>query len=541
MNRLKTIIRKAAKGDEKAIEVLVRISEAECMFSARTITGNQPDAEEVMQRAYIRMFRSLDTLKDPKKFVPWMRKIVENEALSLVTGSQRKHSIVFSDLEATLMNGKEISYEIEDERIDSRPDLLLDQKTRQNIIQEIMDKLPDSQRTTVYLYYFKHLKISEIAEELSCSENTVKSRLKYAKESIRKSVLKIEEKDGIKLYNLAPITYFAYVAEEVQKGIYSVNPSHAAIVVSKIAEAVSQTGGAGLAETAETGNNLVGAALVKIGLTMVVGTAGIGGAAVAVRQEKSSTAQQNVVFAEGDKESADIEDEPAVIAAVPDEKEQSEADSPTDDSPADVNTGEAEKPKESYDEIQIKDDLPKETVNREPQEGDVAVLVGGNTKPKEITEETSARHDYVGGGKTAGESEQVQAEQISSTGGAHTGMKTETLQNKVTIVEVKPIPVPSPEVATEKPNESNEPDTAEEPESSASSESTSPSPSYVPENTEELQPTAVPSVSTESAASPLPSESSLDYSTVGEELKDFEQEGCPAGMVYVPELGLCAW
>ena len=79
-------------------------------------------------------------------------------------------------------------------------------------LNRIIDGLSAVQRETIVLYYFSDRSIAEIAEIMDCSENTVKSRLYLARNSIRTEIEEQERKSGEKFYGIAigalPIGYF---------------------------------------------------------------------------------------------------------------------------------------------------------------------------------------------------------------------------------------------------------------------------------------------------------------------------------------------
>ena len=92
----------------------------------------------------------------------------------------------------------------------------MDQKETSRLVREILDTLPEDQRIVVGMYYYDQLSVSEIAEELECSENTVKSRLNYGRKKIQGKVLELEKK-GTKLYNLAPLPFFIWLLRNLYK------------------------------------------------------------------------------------------------------------------------------------------------------------------------------------------------------------------------------------------------------------------------------------------------------------------------------------
>ena len=96
--------------------------------------------------------------------------------------------------------------EFEDDRAENRPEVVTDQKETTKLMKEILGGLSEEQRLAVSLYYFEELSVKEIADILSVSEGTVKSRLNYGRKKIEIGVKALEKK-GTKLYGLAPIPF----------------------------------------------------------------------------------------------------------------------------------------------------------------------------------------------------------------------------------------------------------------------------------------------------------------------------------------------
>ena len=80
-------------------------------------------------------------------------------------------------------------------------EVVIDRKETTRLIGEILGTLSPEQRVVTELFYYENLSVKEIAEELGVSENTVKSRLKYARNKIEAGVKELEKK-GTKLYSL---------------------------------------------------------------------------------------------------------------------------------------------------------------------------------------------------------------------------------------------------------------------------------------------------------------------------------------------------
>lgn len=145
-----------------------------------------------MQETYITVNKKINTLKDKESVKSWINRIAINKANRYF--EKNKREILLSEDGQGLF---EAQLEKDEEFL---PQELLDSKEKQRIIKDIIDNLPLEQKTAVYLYYFDELSLAEVAEDMQCSEGTVKSRLNYARKKI-KSEVDTWEKKGTKLYS----------------------------------------------------------------------------------------------------------------------------------------------------------------------------------------------------------------------------------------------------------------------------------------------------------------------------------------------------
>lgn len=158
---------------------------------------NHTDAEDAVQNTFIHVYEKLYTLKDYNSFDSWLEKIAYNEALLLIR-KRKKMTLFNDDLEA------KITDQIQDELM--LPEEIAERRDTAEKIRSIIDELPEAQRQTLVLFYYNNLKIKQIAEVMNCGENTVKSRLYYARRSIGKAVDDLEKK-GEKLHSGAVLPF----------------------------------------------------------------------------------------------------------------------------------------------------------------------------------------------------------------------------------------------------------------------------------------------------------------------------------------------
>ena len=204
------LIQRAIQGDEAAQAELYNRTYSDVYFTILSITKDKDLIMDMVQDTYLTAFRKLEQLKDSDSFCAWLKRIAHNRTLNALRDRRVLHTAT------TISTETEVVLEIEDDRIESLPEASMDQKETSRLVREILDALPEDQRIVVGMYYYDQLSVSEIAEELECSENTVKSRLNYGRKKIQGKVLELEKK-GTKLYNLAPLPFFIWLLRNLYK------------------------------------------------------------------------------------------------------------------------------------------------------------------------------------------------------------------------------------------------------------------------------------------------------------------------------------
>lgn len=214
MEKTEEMLQAAKEGSEEAFDWLYKETYNKNYYIVLKMVKQEQDAMDILQDAYVKVFQNLPSFRytGSKSFSSWTGKIASNTALDFL---RRKQPLLFSDLQA---DGAEEGLELEfaDETVENQPDLALDQKETSRIVQEMLECLSEEQRICVMFRYIRQMKISEIAKECRCSENTVKSRLNYAKKRLSGEREALEQK-GIRLYNVAPFAMLTFLLQEDAK------------------------------------------------------------------------------------------------------------------------------------------------------------------------------------------------------------------------------------------------------------------------------------------------------------------------------------
>ncbi|MBR2825606.1 MAG: sigma-70 family RNA polymerase sigma factor [Solobacterium sp.] len=211
--QLKQTIQLARSGDEQALAEIIKSYESQLFNLARMYSKTEEDAKDAVQSTFIRLNRGLKTLEDDSKFDSWIKQITVNEAKRIVMSSYNQKNTMFSELDN---EEDDLNYDPEDEKIENQPEMAYDKKETSEIVLGILDSLSEDQRIVALMHFYENKTLREIAEELEVPQSTVIGRIQTAKKNIKASVLEMERKDGIKLYNMAPLPFFIYLLHLAQ-------------------------------------------------------------------------------------------------------------------------------------------------------------------------------------------------------------------------------------------------------------------------------------------------------------------------------------
>ena len=280
MNSYTEAVQKAMKGDQEAYTYLYEKTYTKCFYLASKFLNSEHTAQDIVQDAYVKAFKSLDTLEDPEKFPSWIGTIVSNLSKNEL---KRRKVTLFSETENE--DGQDISDTFVDDRVSVQPEVVMDQNETTRLMKEIIDTLTDEQRICVTMFYMEQMSVKEMASVLEVSENTVKSRLNYGRQKIKDKVLDLEKK-GTKLYGLAPIPFFLLLLKEDVKAAQATPIPSMSAAVSSATKAVTTAAGTGSTVAGTTAATVAAGAgkgiTTKVIAGIVAGTLVVGGGAAAI-------------------------------------------------------------------------------------------------------------------------------------------------------------------------------------------------------------------------------------------------------------------
>ncbi len=197
-SELTALIQRARTGEAQAQELLIREVQDRVYYHCKKMLKNESDAQDAAQDVLITVLTSLDRLREPAAFYGWVNGITANRCRHLLSRNVREWQLPENE------DGESMLDSLEDLDQQAVPEAALENKETRRLVLELVDALPPDQRLCVLFYYYDEMSVREIAQAMETSEGTVKSRLNYARKSIKAGVEGLE-KQGVRLYGAAPL------------------------------------------------------------------------------------------------------------------------------------------------------------------------------------------------------------------------------------------------------------------------------------------------------------------------------------------------
>jgi RNA polymerase sigma-70 factor (ECF subfamily) len=170
-------------GNLRALEPLMRRHNRMLYRTARAILGDEAEAEDAVQEAYLRAYRALSGFRGDAKLSTWLVRIVANEALMRRRRRPRTAAVV--PLDRAAAPSEEWNTIMSD---GPGPDQDAARAEMRTIIEARIDALPDNYRAVFVLRALEEMTVEETAAVLEIPEATVRTRLFRARALLREAL-----------------------------------------------------------------------------------------------------------------------------------------------------------------------------------------------------------------------------------------------------------------------------------------------------------------------------------------------------------------
>src|SRR5215831_15507394 len=176
------LVAEARAGNAESFTTLINQYDRHIYRLALNITGNQEDAEDVLQDSFLKAYSNLNRFQGDSRFYTWLVRIAVNEALMKLR-KRRGASWVSLDEPADAGDRSLIPREVEDWM--DNPERRYAKTELQDILSQAIEKLEPQFRTVFVLRDVEELSTEETAKMLGLSVPAVKSRLLRARLKLR--------------------------------------------------------------------------------------------------------------------------------------------------------------------------------------------------------------------------------------------------------------------------------------------------------------------------------------------------------------------
>ncbi len=206
------LIHRILDGEEEAFATLVQKYQKKIHALAWRKVGDYHIAEEITQDAFLQVYRKLSTLRNPKQFDGWLYVIVTRLCINWVQRNKSKTQSLENTPSEEIEESFYMHYESEQRKTETAEHYRV-------VVKKLLEKLPESERTVVTLYYLGEMTANEISKFLGVSVNTIKSRLRRARNR-----LKVEEELLI-TENLGSVQLSTDLTESIMRQVADIKPS----------------------------------------------------------------------------------------------------------------------------------------------------------------------------------------------------------------------------------------------------------------------------------------------------------------------------
>jgi len=178
------LVRASRDGDQEAFGELVRKYQGKIYSLAYGMVGNHADADDLAQEIFLKTYRNIKKFRFKSSFYTWLYRIATNTIISrrkkLRGDSHLELKPQVLDIEGSPYLATRLGGE--------KGDRAMSSKEMKKDIYRAIDTLSDKHKEVVVMHDIEGIPNSEIAQILSISQGTVRSRLHYARERLQKEL-----------------------------------------------------------------------------------------------------------------------------------------------------------------------------------------------------------------------------------------------------------------------------------------------------------------------------------------------------------------
>ena len=184
------LILKAKQGDDQAFNQVVQAYRRRILGTISRLIGRPEDVEDVGQEVFLRLYYSLDQLREPDVFEPWLYRLTVNAAYDYLRRQRRRPEARMSDLseEQVVMADADASTLVQREEVR--------QGKVRDFVNSLLGAVSEEDRVLLTLKEVEGLSLKQLENVYKVNENALKVRLFRARQRVLKAFAKSEEQEA---------------------------------------------------------------------------------------------------------------------------------------------------------------------------------------------------------------------------------------------------------------------------------------------------------------------------------------------------------
>lgn len=178
----------ARKGDQRAFAALVERHSRSVFRLAFRMTGNEQDAEDLVQETFLKAYKQIHKFDNRSAFGTWIYRIAANCSLDLIRSRKNR-----KEQQASAADNDQTGWLEQVAAADPSPERLARSGQITSLLKQALDQLTDLERTAFILRHYEGRGIAEIARILDVEANAAKHSVFRAVQKLRRALQPVAE------------------------------------------------------------------------------------------------------------------------------------------------------------------------------------------------------------------------------------------------------------------------------------------------------------------------------------------------------------
>jgi RNA polymerase sigma-70 factor (ECF subfamily) len=176
-----SLIQRAKEGDDAAFQQIVQVYRKRILGTISRLIGRPEDVEDVGQEVFLRLYYSLDQLRAPEVFEPWLYRLTVNAAYDYMRRQKRRPESRMADLSEQQVQSADA------EAGGKQRDEEQKKANLRELVQSLLGQVSEEDRILLTLKEVEGLSLKELESIYKVNENALKVRLFRARQRVLKA------------------------------------------------------------------------------------------------------------------------------------------------------------------------------------------------------------------------------------------------------------------------------------------------------------------------------------------------------------------